>query len=251
MALPTTRQQLKEHSLRRLGAPVIDINVDDSQLEDRIDDALQFFADYHYDGAEKLYLPHAITTDDITNGYLNLTAIDDSVLSITNVLQFSTLGANMFDVNYQIALNDWYGWRGGGGGGMTNYALIRQNMAMVQQMLDPAKSYRFNRSTMRLYIDMDWSTEVEAGDHLVLEVWATIDPDQFAKVWQDRLLKEYVTALFKRQWGANLSKFQDIQLPGGVSFNGQQIFDQAHEQVQKIEEEMQLKYEEPPGFIVG
>ena len=250
MALAKTRQQLKDHALRRLGAPVIEINVDDSQLEDRIDDALQFFADYHYDGAEKLYLPHAITADDITNGYLNISAIDDSILSITNVLQFSTLGANMFDLQYQIALNDWYGWHSGAGT-MTNYALIRQNMALVQQMLDPAKSYRFNRSTMRLYIDMNWEKEVDAGDYLVLEGWATIDPEQHTKVYQDRLLKEYVTALFKRQWGANLSKFQDIQLPGGVSFNGQQIFDQANEQVQKIEEEMQVKFEEPPGFIVG
>lgn len=250
MALPTTRQQLKDHALRRLGAPVIDINVDDSQLEDRIDDALQFFADYHYDGAEKLYLPHAITQTDIDNGYLDISGIDDSVLSITNVMQFSTLGANMFDLQYQIALNDWYGWHSGSGT-MTNYALIRQNMALVQQMLDPAKSYRFNRSTMRLYIDMDWSKEVEVGDYLSLEVYATIDPEQFTKVYQDRLLKEYVTALFKRQWGANLSKFQDIVLPGGVSFNGQQIFDQANEHVQKIEEEMQVKFEEPPGFIVG
>jgi len=250
MALPTTRQQLKDHALRRLGAPVIDINVDDSQLEDRIDDALQFFADYHYDGAEKLYLPHEITEDDITNGYLDITAIDDSTLSITNVMQFSTLSSNMFDLQYQIALNDWYGWHSNAGT-MTNYALIRQNMSLVQQMLDPAKSYRFNRSTMRLYIDMDWSKEVDAGDFLVLEVYATIDPEQFNKVYQDRLLKEYVTALFKRQWGANLSKFQDIVLPGGVSFNGQQIFDQANEQVQKIEEEMQVKFEEPPGFIMG
>jgi len=250
MALPTTRQQLKDHALRRLGAPVIDINVDDSQLEDRIDDALQFFADYHYDGAEKLYLPHAITADDITNSYLDISGIDDSILSITNVMQFSTMGSNMFDLQYQMALNDWYGWHSGGGS-MTNYAMIRQNMSLVQQMLDPAKSYRFNRSTMRLYIDMDWSKEVEEGEFLVLEGWATIDPELFGKVYQDRLLKEYVTALFKRQWGSNLSKFQDIVLPGGVSFNGQQIFDQANEHVQRIEEEMQVKFEEPPGFIVG
>ena len=249
MALPTTRQQLKEHALRRLGAPVIDINVDDSQLEDRLDDALQFFADYHYDGAEKLFLTHEITAADQTNGYVDISAIDDSVLAVSNVFTFSTRTSNMFDLQYQLALNDWYGWHNAGT--MANYAIIRQNMALVQQMLDPAKSFRFTRSTMRLYLDMHWTDEVDEGDYLAFEVWATIDPEQFNKVYQDRLLKEYVTALFKRQWGANLSKFQDIQLPGGVSFNGQHIFDQATEQVQKIEEEMQLKFEEPPGFIVG
>ncbi len=249
MALPTTRQQLKEHALRRLGAPVIDINVDDSQLEDRLDDALQFFADYHYDGAEKLFLTHQITATDQTNGYVDISAIDDSVLAVSNVFTFSTRTSNMFDLQYQLALNDWYGWHNAGT--MSNYAIIRQNMSLVQQMLDPAKMFRFTRSTMRLYLDMNWTEEIDEGDYLAFEVWATIDPEQFNKVYQDRLLKEYVTALFKRQWGANLSKFQDIQLPGGVSFNGQQIFDQASEQVQKIEEEMQLKFEEPPGFIVG
>jgi len=249
MALPATRQQLKDYALRRLGSPVIDINVDDSQLEDRIDDALQFFADYHYDGAEKLYLTHAVTESDITNGYLDISAIDDSVLSVSNVLQFSTMSANMFDMQYQMALNDWYGWHSSGT--MSNYAMVRQNMALVQQMLDPDKSFRFTRTTMRLYLDMNWEDEIDVGDYLALEVWATIDPEIHNKVYQDRLLKKYVTAIFKRQWGSNLSKFENIQLPGGVSFNGQQIFDQANEEVEKLEEEMQVKFEEPPGFIVG
>mgnify|MGYP005812909283 FL=1 len=249
MALPTTRQQLKDYALRRLGAPVIDINVDDSQLEDRLDDALQFFADYHYDGAEKLFLTHEVTAADITNGYLDISAIDNSVLSISNVFTFSTRSSNMFDLQYQMALNDWYGWHSGGT--MANYAIIRQNMALIQQMLDPAKSFRFTRTTMRLYLDMKWDDEMTAGEFIALECWATIDPEEFNKVYQDRLLKKYVTAVFKRQWGSNLSKFQDIQLPGGVSFNGQQIFDLANEEVQRLEEEMQVKFEEPPGFIVG
>ena len=249
MALPTTRQQLKDYALRRLGAPVIDINVDDSQLEDRLDDALQFFADYHYDGAEKLFLTHEVTAADITNGYLDISAIDNSVLSISNVFTFSTRSSNMFDLQYQMALNDWYGWHSAGT--MANYAIIRQNMALVQQMLDPAKSFRFTRTTMRLYLDMKWDDEMTAGEFIALECWATIDPEEFNKVYQDRLLKKYVTAVFKRQWGSNLSKFQDIQLPGGVSFNGQQIFDLANEEVQRLEEEMQVKFEEPPGFIVG
>tara|TARA_Y100000310_G_scaffold344041_1_gene454716 strand:+ start:2811 stop:3560 length:750 start_codon:yes stop_codon:yes gene_type:complete len=249
MAQPTTRQQLKDYALRRLGAPVIDINVDDSQLEDRLDDALQFFADYHYDGAEKLYLTHAVTAEDQTNGYIDISAIDDSVLSISNVFTFSTRTSNMFDMQYQMALNDWYGWHSGGT--MSNYAIIRQNMALVQQMLDPAKSFRFTRTTMRLYLDMKWDDETDVGDFLAVECWAIIDPELFPKIYKDRLLKKYVTAIFKRQWGSNLSKFENIQLPGGVSFNGQQIFDQANEEVEKLEEEMQVKFEEPPGFIVG
>tara|TARA_Y100001973_G_C5193358_1_gene332463 strand:+ start:862 stop:1611 length:750 start_codon:yes stop_codon:yes gene_type:complete len=249
MAQPATRQQLKDYALRRLGAPVIDINVDDSQLEDRIDDALQFFSDYHYDGAEKLYLTHQITASDITNGYIDISAIDDSVLSVSNVFNISTRASNMFDLQYQLALNDWYGWQSSGT--MTHYTMVRQNMEMIQQILDPSKSYRFTRTTMRLYLDMDWSEEVTESDYVAMEVWASIDPEQFKKVYKDRLLKKYVTALFKRQWGSNLSKFENIQLPGGVSFNGQQIFDQANEEVEKLEEEMQVKFEEPPGFIVG
>jgi hypothetical protein len=248
MAL-SSRQQLKDYALRRLGSPVIDINVDDSQLEDRLDDALQFFADYHYDGAEKLYITHLVTQDDIDNGYLDMTNIDDSVISVSNIFQFSNNSSNMFDMQYQMALNDWYGWHSGGT--MTNYVMVRQNMALVQQMLDPAKSYRFTRATMRLYLDMNWSEEVKVGEYLTAEVWAIIDPEAHTRVYNNRLLKQYVASLFKRQWGANLSKFENIQLPGGVSFNGQQIFDQANEEVMKIEEEMQLKFEEPPGFIVG
>jgi len=249
MAQPTSRQTLKDYALRRLGSPVIDINVDDSQLEDRLDDALQFFSDYHYDGAEKLFLTHAVTQDDIDNGYLDMSAVDDSVISVSNVFTFSTRSSNMFDMQYQMALNDWYGWHSGGT--MTNYMLVRQNMALVQQMLDPAKSFRFTRTTMRLYLDMKWDDEMDVGDFLAVEVWAIIDPELFPKVYKDRLLKKYVTAIFKRQWGSNLSKFENIQLPGGVSFNGQQIFDQANEEVEKLEEEMQVKFEEPPGFIVG
>ena len=249
MAIPSSRQQLKDYALRRLGSPVIDINVDDSQLEDRLDDALQFFADYHYDGAEKLYLTHAITQDDIDNGYIDISNIDDSVLSVSNVFQFSNNTNNMFNLEYQMALTDWYGWHSGGT--MSNYAMVRQNMALIQQMLDPAKSFRFTRTTMRLYLDMKWDDEVDVGDYLTLEAWATIDPEQFTKVYDDRLLKQYVTALFKKQWGSNLSKFESIQLPGGVSFNGQQLFDQSHEEIMKIEEEIQVKFEEPPGFIVG
>ena len=249
MAHPTTRQTLKDYALRRLGAPVIDINVDDSQLEDRLDDALQFFADYHYDGAEKLFLTHAVTADDITNGYLDIEAIDDSVLSVSNVFTISTRSSNMFDLQYQMALNDWYGWHAGGT--MSQYTMVRQNMEMIQDILDPDKSFRFTRSTMRLYLDMKWDDEVEVGEFIAIEVWATIDPEIHEKVFKDRLLKKYVTAVFKRQWGSNLSKFQDIQLPGGVSFNGQQIFDQASEEVDRLEEEMQVKFEEPPGFIVG
>lgn len=249
MASISTRQQLKDYALRRLGAPVIDINVDDSQLEDRLDDALQFFSDYHYDGAEKLYLSHAVTQDDIDNGYLDIKNIDDSVISVSNVFNFSTRSSNMFDLQYQMALNDWYGWHSGGS--MTNYVISRQNMSMIQQILDPSKTFRFTRTTMRLYIDMKWDDEIEVGEYLAIEVWAIIDPEEHTKVYNDRLLKQYVTSLFKRQWGSNLSKFENIQLPGGVSFNGQQIFDQAHEDIQKLEEEMQLKFEEPPGFIVG
>ena len=251
MAQPATRQQLKDYSMRRLGYPVIEINVDDSQVEDRVDDALQFFAEYHFDGVEKMFYKHEVTSDDITNGYIDMDSVDSSVISVTRLFQFSEGGSvNMFDVRYQMALNDFYGLRSGLSN-LAYYSQIKSHLSLIQQHLDPEKQIRFSRVTNKLYVDMDWSEDINAGDYLMVEAYTVLDPETYTEIYKDRLLKQYITAQIKRQWGANLSKFENIQLPGGVSFNGTQIFEQAQAEIEKIEEEVQLKYELPPHFMTG
>ena len=250
MASPTSRQTLKDYALRRLGSPVVQINVDDSQIEDRLDDALQFFAEYHFDGVEKFYFKHQVTDTDITNGYIDMDGVDDSVISVVRLFQFSDSTVNMFDVRYQIALHDFYGLRTGISN-IAYYDNVKRHLAMLQQILDPEKAIRFSRVTNRLHVDMDWSEEVNAGDFLVIEAYAVLNPDTYPEIYNDRLLKQYFTAQVKRQWGSNLSKFENITLPGGVQFNGSQIYDQAQQEIEKIEEEVQLKYELPPNFMVG
>ena len=250
MAEPASRQQLKEYCLRNLGAPVIDINVDDSQLEDRIDDALQFFAEYHFDGVEKAYEKYKPNSTDISNGYVDSDAIDPNIISVVRVFQFSDETVNMFDVRYQMALNDYFGLNAGSMN-LAQYDITRRYMSLIQQMLSPEKQMRFTRVTNRIHIDMDWDEELDGTDFLVFEVYKKIDPDVYTEIYNDRLLKEYLTALFKKHWGANLSKFEGVQLPGGVTLNGGQIFQQAFEDVRRIEEEVQVKYEPPPQFFVG
>ena len=247
MAKPTSRATLKEYALRRLGAPVIEINVDDAQLEDRIDDALQFFAEYHFDGVEKTYLKHVVTQTDIDNEYIT---VDDSVISVTKLFQFSEGTVNLFDVRYQMALNDFYGLRNPNQS-MVQYDITKRHLSLIQDILAPEKMIRFSRVTNRLKVDMDWSEEVTVGDYLVAEAYATLDPETWTEIYNDRLLKRYVTELFRRQWGSNLSKFEGIQLPGGVSFNGREIMERAQTEIDKIEENVQLMYELPPDFMVG
>ena len=250
MATPTSRQNLKDYALRRLGYPVIEINVDDSQVEDRVDDALQFFAEYHFDGVEKMYYKHQITSTDISNGYIDMDTVDSSIISVTRMFQFAESTVNMFDIRYQMALNDFYGLRSG----LSNiayYDSIKRHLSLIQQILDPEKQIRFSRVTNRLYGDFDWSEDTDAGEYLMVEAYTVLDPETYTEIYNDRLLKQYVTALIKRQWGANLSKFENVQLPGGVSFNGTQIYEQAQQEIEKIEDEVQLRYELPPHFMTG
>ena len=246
MANPTSRATLKEYALRRLGSPVIEINVDDSQLEDRIDDALQFFAEYHFDGVEKTYLKHIITDADVTNEYITL---DDSVISVIKLFQFSEGTVNMFDIRYQMALNDFYGLRNPTQS-LVNYSITQNHLSLIQDILSPEKSIRFSRVTNQLKIDTAWS-ELTVGDYIIAEAYAVLNPETYPEIYKDRMLKRYVTALFKRQWASNLSKFEGVQLPGGVTFNGRELFDQAQTEIDKLEEQVQEMYELPPDFMVG
>jgi hypothetical protein len=249
MSKPNSRQELKDYAFRRLGSPVVDINVDDSQVEDAIDDALQLFAEYHFDGVETKFIRHQVTQTDIDNGYIDMNAIDENIISVVRMFQFNNHSTNLFDVSYQLALNDFFGTFTPGT--LTNYSITKQHLEMIQDILDPEKRIRFSRVTNRLYGDFDWSEDLTAGDFLVIEAYSILDPETYPEIYNDRLLKLYVTALIKKVWGTNLSKFTGMQLPGGVEFNGERILDEAREEIERLEEELQDKYELPPDMMVG
>ena len=271
MASPNTKAALKEHCLRTLGKPVIDINVDDDQVDDRIDDALQYFAQYHYDGVERMYLKHKITQAEIDRAATNtsVTATDtadnsitaswlegngfipvpDSVLSVVKVFDFTDKNTvNMFDVRYQLRLNDLYDFSSES---IIHYEMTMQHLDFLDHILVGEKPIRFNQHQNRLYIDMDWSQDVNVDDFIIIECYRKLDPATYTDIFNDIYLKRYTTALIKRQWGANLSKFEGVQMLGGVTLNGAKLFEEAQADIEKLEEQIQLAYELPPNYMIG
>ena len=271
MASPNTRTTFKEYCLRSLGKPVIEINVDPDQVEDRIDQALQYFSQYHYDGIERVYLKYQITAADITrarsdNSLASVTDVDGTtsavwkeqknyipvpttVMSVVKVFPFTDKGAmSMFDVKYQMRLNDLQDFSSTS---MINYEMTMQHLDFLDHILTGDTAIRHNQHQNRLYIDMDWQVDVTADHYIVIECYRKLDPATFVDVWDDIFLKRYATQLIKQQWGANLSKFQGIQMLGGVALNGEQIYTQAQEEINKLEEQIQLAYELPPMHMIG
>ena len=268
MGKPYSVDTLIDYCYRRLGAPVVDINVDRQQAEERVNDALDFFSERHFDGVERHYYAHKVTGDDRSRGFINLNGLTagdaagytgaplgSNIVSVVNVYPFGSSTANMFNVRYQMSLQDYFGVNRGVGGntslGMAGYDSTKRFISLVEDMFDTDKNFRFSKVTNRLYIDMNWSEDIDVNDYIVFEAYATLDPTQFTEVYNDRLLKEYVTALIKRQWGSNLSKFDGVQLPGGVNIRGAEIFTEANEEVQRIEEKVLLEYELPIDPMVG
>ena len=247
MASVTTREQLKDYCLRRLGAPVIEINVDDDQIEDRIDDAFQFYREYHFDAVEKVYLKHQMTAQDITNQYIT---VPDLVVGVERILPFTNRsdGTNIFSIRYQILLNDLYSLMSTN---LIYYYQVKQELELINQVLVGVKPIRFNRHMNRLYVDMSWPEDADVGTWIIIECWRILDPDTYRDVYNDMFLKRYCTALFKRQWGENLKKFQGVQLPGGVTINADQIYQDAIAEITQIESEMQSRFELPVDFFTG
>ena len=246
MATPTSKSELKEYCLRRLGKPVIEINIDDDQMDDRIDEAILYYQDYHFDGTEKAFLKHLITEDDKTNEYISVGA---STIGVVNLFDIgdATSTNNLFNVRYQIALNDLYD--------LSRYDLVPfymnfMNIRFIEEILIGKQGLRYNRHVNKLHIDMDWG-KVTVGDYLIAEVYNKIDPDTYTDVYNDRWLQRYVTCLFKMQWGSNLTKFIGMQLPGGVQFNGDQILQQALDEKLKLEDEMIASYSLPVHDMTG
>jgi hypothetical protein len=247
MAKLTSREELKQYSLRRLGEPVIQVNADDTQLEDRIDDAFQFYREYHFDAIEKVYLKHQITANNISQGYVE---VSDAVVGVNAVLPFTnkTSGNALFSIQYQILINDLYSLMSTD---IIYYTQVKRQIELLQQVLAGIKPVRFNRHANRIYIDMDWSVELDVGDFIVFEAYRILDPETYNDVYDDMFLKRYTTALFKRQWGENLKKFGGISLPGGTTLNGEAIYNEAMAEIAQIEQEMQGRFELPVDFFTG
>ena len=266
MSKPNTVDTLIDYCFRRLGAPVVDINVDYQQAKERLDDALDFFTERHFDGVEKHYFKHSVTSTDITNGYINTSELTqgagysggvggNNIVAVTKVLQFGGSANNMFNIKYQMSLNDYFGINRNlsysSALGLASYDSTKRFISLIEDMFDPEKMIRFNKVSNKLFIDMDWSEDVSDGDYLVVEAYTKVDPTQNPEIFNDIYLKEYVTALIKRQWASNLSKFDGVQLPGGVTIRGGEMFTEANEDIRRLEEKIQLEYELPINFMVG
>ena len=285
MAKPATKQQLIDFCLRKLGAPVLEINVDDEQLDDLVDDAIQFFNERHFDGVERMYLKYKLTEEDINRGKANnkdgsentvgivtttatstnvsgigtitnnwyetsnFLQVPDSVIGVEKIFKFdsSTISAGMFSIKYQLFLNDLYNFNSVA---LLQYSMTKTYLEDIDFLLTTDKQVRFNKRQDRLYLDIDWASEKE-GTFLVLDCYRALDPEAFSGVYNDSFLKKYLTATIKRQWGQNLIKFQGVKLPGGIELNGRQLYDDAERDLEAIQQRMSMDYEMPPLDLIG
>tara|TARA_B100000029_G_scaffold508472_1_gene595407 strand:- start:1924 stop:2742 length:819 start_codon:yes stop_codon:yes gene_type:complete len=272
MAIPSTKTELKSYCKRALGDGVIDINISDDQLDDRVDEALQYFSQYHYDGVERMYLKHQITDTDITRARSDASAtatdtadnsitatwkegknfipIPSTVLSVIKVYPLTDTGGggSLFDVRYQLRLNDLYDFSSTS---VMHYSQTMQHLDFLEHILVGEVPIRFNQHGNRLYLDMDWQNDIVADEYIVIECYRKLDPTTYTDVYDDIFLKRYATTLIKKQWGANLSKFNGVAMLGGVTMNGETLYSQALEEQNKLEEEIQLAFELPVNYMVG
>ena len=282
MSQPASRQQLITYCKRQLGAPVLEINVADEQVEDLLDDAVQFFQERHFDGVYPAFLKYKITENDIKRGRSrggnddnvgittstatatidggtttfsweetsNYLQVPPEVIGVTKIFHYdgsNTVTNNMFSVKYQLFLNDIYYW---GSTEILTYAMVKTYLEDINFLLTTQKQIRFNQRQDRLYLDVDWANVTE-GDYIIMDCYRVLNPNDYTRVWNDSFLKPYLTALIKRQWGMNLIKFQGVKLPGGVELNGRQIYDDAEKELERIREMMSNAYELPPLDMIG
>ena len=281
MAKPASRTQLVDYCLRKLGAPVLEINLDDDQIDDLVDDAIQLFNERHFDGVERMYLKYELTQDDIDRGQAkntdgvgivtttatstnisgygtttsnwyetsNFLQVPDSVVGVEKIFKFdsSTISGGMFSIKYQLFLNDLYQFNSVN---LLQYAMTKSYLEDIDFLLTTDKQVRFNKRQDRLYLDIDWGAET-VGNWLVLDCYRALDPTSFTQVYNDPFLKLYLTALIKRQWGQNLIKFKGVKLPGGIEMNGREIYDDAEREIESLRSRMANEYELPPYDFVG
>ena len=281
MAKPSSRQELIDYCFRKLGAPVLEINVDDDQADDLVDDALQLFGERHFDGIERMYLKYELTQEDIDRGKAantdgvgivtstgnstnvsglgtvtsnfyetsNFIQVPDAVVGIDRIFKFDTssISGGMFSIKYQLFLNDLYYFNAVN---LLQYSMTKTYLEDIDFLLTTDKQIRFNKRQNRLYLDIDWKAQ-EVGTFLVIQCDRILDPDNFTSVYNDSFLKLYLTSLIKRQWGQNLIKFQGVKLPGGLEMNGRQIYDDAERELESIRSRLISEYELPPLDFIG
>ncbi len=275
MAQPSTRAEFTDYCLRKLGAPVLEINVDDDQVDDLIDDAIQFYQEYHFDGVEKMYLKHKLTAEEITRFQSsnqntlgpndtpppttddsweernNFLQVPDHVIGISQVwgLSSSTIRGNLFGLTYRLFLDDLYSF---GSVDLLNYYMVKQYLETIDMVINSGSlvGFRFNKRQDRLYVDIDPSFLTE-DNYLIIECHRALDPSSWSQVWNDSFIKKYATSLIKRQWGQNMIKFNNVQLPGGVTMNGRQLFEDGNAEVLALEEKMMTHYQLPPLDMIG
>jgi hypothetical protein len=243
----TSRQQFKEYILRRLGSPVIDINVDDEQIEDRIDDALLKYRDYHFDGMEHVYYPHQLTQTDISNRYISL---PNDFVGVTRVFDINdSYGAmNMFNIRYQLHLNELFNVSSVS---IAPYVVAMRHIEFLEEVFVGKKPIRFNRNMNKLQIDMSWDDDTQVGQFVMIEGYREVNPEEYPDVWEEPWLKQYATQLVKRQWGEHLKLYEGMNLPGGITFNGQKIWDEAQEEIQRLEDTVINDYSLPVTDMIG
>jgi hypothetical protein len=280
MAKPSTRQELINYCLRKLGAPVLEINVAEEQIEDLVDDAIQFFQERHFDGVYQTYLKYKVTQDDIDRGKStgiegvgissisaesnidgnsikfdyyensNYLQVPSHVIGVNKIFHFegsNSISSGMFSIKYQLFLNDIYYW---GSTELLTYSMVKRYLEDIDFLLTTQKQIRFNKRQDRLYLDIDWNS-LRADQYLIIDCYRMLDPNDYDKVWNDSFLKQYLTSLIKKQWGQNLIKFQGVKLPGGVELNGRQIYDDAVREIDDIMNKMSNTYELPPLDMIG
>jgi len=268
MATPTSKSELKEYALRRLGKPVLEINVSDDQCDDAIDYTLQKFQQFHYDGAERVYLKHKITQADLdrakdtndttttstagnstwteSNTYIE---IPQHILSIEGIFSFTDKGtANIFDIRYQMRLNDLYDFTSTQ---FYHYYMIQQHLGTIDFLLEGIKPTRYVATQDKLYLDMDWQADVLLDQYFVIKCWRALDPTTWTEIYDNMWVKDYVSAKIKKQWGANMTKFQNVQMPGGVTLNGEMIYNDAVQELKDLDEQLRQQWETPPLDMIG
>ena len=268
MAKPTSKAELKEYALRRLGKPVLEINVSDDQCDDAIDYTLQKFQQFHYDGAERVYLKHKITQADIDraavandttttssagnsdweerNAYLE---IPQHIISVEGLFSFTDKGtANMFDIRYQMRLNDLYDFTSTQ---FYHYYMIQQHLGTIDFLLEGIKPTRYIATQNRLYLDMDWQADVLLDQYFVIKCWRALDPLTWTEIYDNMWVKDYTAAKIKKQWGSNMTKFQNVQMPGGVTLNGEMIYNDAVQELKDLDEQLRQQWETPPLDMIG
>jgi hypothetical protein len=278
MAQPASRQQLIDYCLRRLGAPVLEINVDEDQVDDLVDDALQYFNERHFDGVERMYLKYQITQEDIDRGSAtsktptgpgittttatsttglsfdwyesaNYIQVPDTIIGIENVFKFDTssISGGMFSIKYQLFLNDLYYFNSVE---LLQYSMVKTYLSDIDFLLTTDKQVRFNKRQSRLYLDIDWGAQT-AGNFIILDCYRILNPNEYSKVWNDSFLKRYLTSLIKKQWGQNLIKFRGVKLPGGIELNGREIYEDAEKELESLKQIMTLEHELPPYDFIA